>query len=125
MPEEPLGVKIARKRVAAGLTQAGLAAAIGATLRSVQTWEAGTTVPYERNLDALERTIGRLRPAVAAEDVEATIREELDAASPEVRAEVLRRLVRSVTEGSPDGGLPPHPFGPDNSDDTVRDGRST
>lgn len=55
-PEE-IGARIAQARVEAGLTQPELADLVGASLRSVQGWEAGAVKPY-RWLEALAAATG-------------------------------------------------------------------
>lgn len=53
-----IGARIAQARRESGVTQAELARALGVTVRSVQNWEAGSSVPY-RHLRAIESVTHR------------------------------------------------------------------
>lgn len=53
--DTPHGITLARTVLE--LTQAELAAVLGASLRSVQNWEGGTSTPRPRYLDALAALI--------------------------------------------------------------------
>lgn len=53
-----LAKRIAQRRKAAGLSQAEAAAAVGATLRNYQRWEAGETLPHLRQLPVIASGLG-------------------------------------------------------------------
>ena len=104
-----VGLRIARARKLAGLTQKALADRVGVTRRSIQGYEAGTVVPYKR-LDRLGEILGRapswflgveeadaVKPNPVA-DFRAAMHEELIAAFAELGAssEQLSRAERAV-----------------------------
>lgn len=61
---ETLGSRIKARRIILGLTQEELAQTLGITRQAWGAWEAGTTVPSLRRLEAiaaaLHQTVGRL-----------------------------------------------------------------
>jgi len=104
-----VGLRIARARKLAGLTQKALADRVGVTRRSIQGYEAGTVVPYKR-LDRLGEILGRapswflgvdgadaVKPNPVA-DFRAAMHEELIAVFAELGAssEQLSRAERAV-----------------------------
>lgn len=62
------GQTLRRLRVAAGLSQAALAAKSGLSLRSIQNWEQGHRVPRVQTLLALAGTLGVSVDSLLAEE---------------------------------------------------------
>lgn len=114
-----LGKRIAQRRKAAGLNQAEAAAAVGATLRNYQRWEAGETLPHLRQLPVIAAGLG----TTVSELIEET--DEAPRSAHELAVEKrLTRIEKLLRERLPD------PNGADESrrvvaDMLTRDGRKS
>ena len=64
---EPFRSLLSRHRVRTGLIQRDLAARAGVSLRTVQEWEAGSSLPSARRLQALLRVLAQTSGVTSAQ----------------------------------------------------------
>jgi transcriptional regulator with XRE-family HTH domain len=101
LPADDLGRLIQDARAAAGLTQAGLARAVGTTQSVVSRWERGHEEPRLSTLARVLRACGRVVVLRVEPDVDrAQIRQQL-AMSPAERLASVVNLSRALASARP------------------------